>query len=172
MADRHLKMDWEILKQVQDDALVGGYCKIQNAYSIQEHLGNNDSLRVIHLHTIQSIIEASCRRANGGSASQDWMRDPETSSGWRVGGRLWQHQCEWFFHARHCLRMRMPFVNQTIKCAQSIIFMQDDFLWGKITNGFSSCCSYAWLLQKLLHNGSIPIPQVLADIEIRKPASC
>jgi hypothetical protein len=53
----------------QDDALVGGYDKI--------HV--NDFIRVMYLGETQHPFEASCRRANGGSASQFGLRDPETS---------------------------------------------------------------------------------------------
>jgi hypothetical protein len=55
----------------QDDALVGGHDKIPETYFMQERFGKNDSIRDIHLPAIQPTIEASCRRANGGSASQD-----------------------------------------------------------------------------------------------------
>jgi hypothetical protein len=57
---RHLKINKEILKQVQDDALVGGYGKIKE----------NDFIRGIYLGETHHPFEASCRRANGGSASQ------------------------------------------------------------------------------------------------------
>jgi hypothetical protein len=58
---RHLKINKEILKQVQDDALVGGYGKGQE----------NDSIRGISSAcNTHHPFEASCRRANGGSASQ------------------------------------------------------------------------------------------------------
>ena len=71
MADRHRNINLEILKQVQDDALVGGHDKIRETYSMQERFTKNDSMREIHLPAIQSTIVASCRRASGGSASQD-----------------------------------------------------------------------------------------------------
>jgi hypothetical protein len=54
----------------QDDALVGGHDKIWETFSMRRRFGKNESIRDINLHTIQSTIEASCRRANGGSASQ------------------------------------------------------------------------------------------------------
>ena len=66
MADRHLNIDSEILKQVQDDTLVGGHDKIRDTYfPCRKRFVKNDSIRDIQLHTIQSIIEASCRTCFG-----------------------------------------------------------------------------------------------------------
>ena len=53
---RHLNINKEILKQVQDDALAGGYNKIQETYKKLSRFHKNNSLGDIQLPIIQSTM--------------------------------------------------------------------------------------------------------------------
>jgi hypothetical protein len=71
---QHLKINKEILKQV----------RMTRWWEVMSKGHENDFIRYIHLPAIQSPFEASCRRANGGSASQ--INDSESEFVKRMNG--------------------------------------------------------------------------------------